>query len=53
MAKIVLGVGTSHSPMLSTPAEKWPEHVKRDLANRNLWAWDGKPHTYEEMVEMS
>ena len=53
MAKIVLGRGTSHSPMLSTPAEKWPEHVKRDLANRNLWAWDGKPHTYEEMVEMS
>ncbi|MCH8806849.1 MAG: GAF domain-containing protein [Planctomycetes bacterium] len=53
MAKIVLGVGTSHSPMLSTPAEKWPEHVKRDLANTNLWAWDGKPHTYEEMVEMS
>ncbi|MCH7608633.1 MAG: hypothetical protein IIC94_08750 [Chloroflexi bacterium] len=53
MAKIVLGIGTSHSPMLSTPAEKWPEHVKRDLANRNLWAWDGKPHTYEEMVEMS
>ncbi len=53
MAKIVLGIGTSHSPMLSTPAEKWPEHVKRDLANTNLWAWDGKPHTYEEMVEMS
>ena len=53
MAKIVLGVGTSHSPMLSTPAEKWPEHVKRDLANTSLWAWDGKPHTYEEMLEMS
>ena len=53
MAKIVLGVGTSHSPMLSTPAEQWPEHVKRDLANTSLWAWDGKPHTYEEMVEMS
>ena len=53
MAKIVLGVGTSHSPMLSTPAEQWPEHVKRDLANTKLWAWDGKPHTYEEMVEMT
>ena len=53
MAKIVLGVGTSHSPMLSTPPEQWPEHVKRDLANTKLWAWDGKTHTYEEMVEMS
>ena len=53
MAQIVLGIGTSHSPMLSTGAELWTEHAKRDLANTQLWAWDGKPHTYDEMVEMT
>lgn len=29
MAKIVLGIGTSHSPQLSTPPEKWPEGPDR------------------------
>jgi 3-O-methylgallate 3,4-dioxygenase len=30
VAKIVLGVGTSHSPMISTPAEHWLDHSVRD-----------------------
>lgn len=30
MARIVLGVGTSHSPMISTPAEHWLDHAVRD-----------------------
>ena len=46
MAEIVLGIGTSHSPMLNTNPEIWPEHVKRDVRNGALWAWDGKTHTY-------
>ena len=53
MAEVVLGIGTSHSPMLNTEPESWLEHAKRDLANANLWAWDGMPHTYEEMLEMT
>ena len=53
MAEIVLGIGTSHSPMLNTNPEIWPEHVKRDVRNGALWAWDGKSHTYDEMVEMT
>ncbi|MEX2599338.1 MAG: extradiol ring-cleavage dioxygenase, partial [Dehalococcoidia bacterium] len=53
MAKVVLGIGTSHSPMLSTTPDVWPKHVERDLVNAELWAWDGKPHRYDELVEMS
>ena len=53
MAEIVLGIGTSHSPMLNTNPEIWPQHVARDLKNAALWGWDGKPHTYDEMLEMT
>ena len=30
MAEIVLGIGTSHSPMLSTPHEAFAGHRERD-----------------------
>ena len=36
MAKIVLGLGTSHSPMLSTPVEIWDLHADRDQKNQAL-----------------
>ena len=29
MAEIILGLGTSHSPQLSTPPERWPEGPER------------------------
>jgi hypothetical protein len=32
MAEIILGIGTSHSPMLSTPWEAFAGHVDRDRA---------------------
>jgi len=38
MAHIVLGIGTSHSPQLSTPPEIWPMHVERDMKNPELLA---------------
>ena len=43
MAKIVLGLGTSHSPMLSTPAEIWHLHADRDQKNRALESSGGEP----------
>lgn len=52
MAKIVLGLGTSHSPMMSTPVEHWPGLVERDHADTNLTTRDGVPHTYGEMLEI-
>lgn len=33
MAKIILGMGTSHGPMLSTPPEQWGARVPADRTN--------------------
>ncbi|MCL6592621.1 MAG: hypothetical protein K6T31_01470 [Alicyclobacillus sp.] len=30
MARIVLGIGSSHSPQVSSPSDVWPLHVERD-----------------------
>lgn len=52
MAKLVLGLGTSHSPMLSLPAENW--HIMGDNDKRNQELCDpadGKVRTYEELLE--
>ena len=36
MAKIVLGAGTSHSPMLALNAEQWPRYSQGDLQHQEL-----------------
>lgn len=36
MAKIVLGIGTSHTPLLSLAPELWPEYAKGDERNPEL-----------------
>src|SRR5439155_3323584 len=36
MAEIVLGLGTSHTPMLSLPPELWPTYAQRDQNNKEL-----------------
>ena len=53
MARIVLGLGTSHSPMLSTTPDIWPQHVERDLRNKALWGIDGQTHDYEELLSLA
>jgi 3-O-methylgallate 3,4-dioxygenase len=50
MAKVVLGLGTSHTPMLSTPWEQWRLHVARDKGNPHLVAADGNIYSYEELA---
>ena len=50
MAKIVLGLGTSHSPQLSAPPEAWPEFGKNDKSNQELLGRDGKFHPYDEFL---
>ena len=32
MAQIVLGMATSHTPMLNAPADDWPRFIERDCA---------------------
>lgn len=45
MAKIVLGIGSSHGPMLTTPPDKWDLRVPADHAMRHhfrgrVWGFD-------------
>jgi len=51
MAEIVLGIGTSHGPMLSTPWEKWGGRV---AADKQLGCHDfrGGAYSFDELVEL-
>jgi len=49
MAKIVLGVATSHTPMLNAPAKDWPSFIDRDGV-REFLDKEGDPATYEELL---
>ena len=52
MAEIVLGIGSSHSPMLSLPVEMWPMFAERDKGNPMLTSIpEGEVLTYEELLE--
>ncbi len=50
MAKIVLGMGSSHGPMLSTPPEEWGQRVVADKRNKEHH-YKGKTWTYEQLVD--
>src|SRR5688572_26420012 len=51
MARIVFGIGTSHSPLLSTPPELWEEHARWfDMVRLQLLAADGQYHPYAELA---
>jgi len=52
MAKIVLGIGVSHTPMLNAPVEDWPRFIERDQVRRNLDK-DGAPATFDELLSMA
>jgi 3-O-methylgallate 3,4-dioxygenase len=49
MAEIVLGIGTSHTPMLFTPPEDWPKYEARDRS-AELLDRDGRPCRFDELV---
>jgi hypothetical protein len=51
MARIVLGLGTSHGPMLSIPAENWADRVLADRANPQHF-YNGKTYTFDEMAAL-
>ena len=36
MANLVLGIATSHTPMLTLPAELWSSYARNDERNREL-----------------
>jgi len=51
MAKVVLGMGTSHSPQLTLKPEQWHLRRKADQNNPELW-FNGKPYRWNELVEL-
>lgn len=51
MADIVLAIGTSHSPLLNSPAEDYPKHAAIDASGRKLLDKRGRPCTYGELLE--
>lgn len=50
MAELVLGLASSHSPQLSTPAEGWAERGERDRGNPELIGTDGITSNYEGLL---
>src|SRR6266699_2745768 len=49
MAEIVLGIGTSHGPLLSTPPEQWDLRAKADRENKKHW-YRGKTYDFETLL---
>ena len=51
MAKIVLGMGTSHTPMLNAPPTDWPRFIERDSKRTNLLDTEGRLTSYDEQLK--
>ena len=50
LANIVLGIGTSHTPMLNLTAAQWQHRAAVDYANKELNMSDGRRLTYPELL---
>ena len=50
MADIVLGIGSSHGPLLSTPPDQWDLRARADRANKNHW-FRGKTYDYAALLQ--
>src|SRR5579875_518365 len=49
MSEIVLGMGTSHTPQLSSGWDLWTDHANRDKGSPLLGP-DGEFHTFDDLV---
>ncbi|CAB3723686.1 DODA-type extradiol aromatic ring-opening family dioxygenase [Paraburkholderia rhynchosiae] len=49
MARIVLGMGTSHGPMLVTPPETWGARVSDDRLSKHHF--EGREWSFDELVD--
>ena len=50
MSQIVLGIGTSHSPLLAIPPERWAERAADDCKRPTFPLADGRSITYEQLA---
>lgn len=53
MAEIVLGIGTSHSPLLAIPPQMWLDRGKDDLKRTAIHLADGRLVPYSVLAEES
>jgi 3-O-methylgallate 3,4-dioxygenase len=54
MAEIVLGIGTSHSPMLGQTAEQWFDQAQHDVSNTELaFAPSGNVLSFEQALKVA
>ena len=51
MAELVLGVGTSHGPLLNTPPDDWDLRAGADRANKAL-VYRGVEYPYDELLAL-
>jgi hypothetical protein len=50
MARITLGIGTSHSPILILDGERWEQRARDDRRNASLYTLDGRKISYDQLV---
>ncbi|HEY0105608.1 MAG TPA: hypothetical protein VGB91_05940 [Rhizomicrobium sp.] len=50
MSRIVLGIGTSHSPLLMLSPQMWQVRAQDDLRNRKLTLSDGRVLAYDALL---
>ena len=51
MAKIVLGLGSSHAPQLEIPPDKWQEYGDRGRKLNEHW-YNGQTYTFQELADL-
>jgi catalytic LigB subunit of aromatic ring-opening dioxygenase len=51
MGRIVLGMGTSHTPMLNAQPTDWPRFIERDSRRSNLLDVEGRLTSYDEQLK--
>ena len=52
MAEIVLGIGTSHGPGLTLPAERWSRSRTGDLVDIKRIDYRGEVYSYGELLQL-
>ncbi len=51
MAKIVLGIGVSHSPLMALEGKRWAERAADDRRNQRLNTPDGRYVSYDQLAD--
>ena len=52
MAEIIMGMGTSHTPLVAIRAPQWEEYISRDYTRKDLNLSDGQYVSYDELNKL-